>query len=66
MRQKFLQGMRVYVAKDLSNYTIHCHSDIDAIVIGTYSQLCSGQDINSYGLLLLDDKEKPYDKCFLV
>ena len=61
MKQKFLIGECVHIDQDLGNHMSHFDNDIDAIVCGTYSQLCSGKDISSYQLLLLKNG-KPYNK----
>lgn len=48
MKQKFRQLSSVHVCKDMPQSMSHFPSDFDAIVAGTYSQLCSGDNIDSY------------------
>lgn len=54
MKQKFRRLAFVHVAKDMPEYMSHFPSDFDAIVEGTYSQLCGGKDIDSYSLYQLE------------
>jgi hypothetical protein len=54
MKQKFLQGSRVRVCKEMPDCMSHFHKDFEAIVEYTYSQAYGGSDIKSYSLLALD------------
>jgi len=51
-KQKFQKGDYVRVAKDLGPCMTHFESDCDAIVIGSYSDQYSGDDIKSYTIYI--------------
>ena len=48
--QKFLPGARVRIADDLGPTMTHFVSGRNATVVGTYAQLCSGDNVDSYQL----------------
>ena len=55
MKQKFRKLSFVHVCKEMPPWMSHFPSDFDAIVNGTYSQIYSGEDIDSYSLFELED-----------
>ena len=62
-KQKFPIGSKVKVVKDLPRYMFHFPSDFEAIVKGTYKQLCGvgKSGYKDYSLIMLDDRGKPVD-----
>ena len=50
--QEFHKGDLIHVVADLGLCMSHFTSDVDAIVIGSYSDLYGGDDTNSYALHL--------------
>jgi len=58
--QKFHKGDLVHVAKNLGPYMSHFTSDVDAIVIGSYSDQFGGNDTSSYTLYLKDAGESSW------
>jgi len=48
--QKFHIGQRVHIAKDLGETMIYFNSDVDATVVGVYSHMYGGDDVESYSL----------------
>lgn len=52
--QKFHNGDLVHIAKDLGPDMSHFTSDVDAIVIGSYSDQYGGRSCGSYTLYLKD------------
>jgi hypothetical protein len=57
MKQKYQKYDLVRVAKDLGKSMRHFTADCDAIVLGTYKQLCGGTDVNNYSLYIKDEGE---------
>jgi hypothetical protein len=55
MKQKFKKLSFVHVCKDMPSEMRHFPSDFDAIVEGTYKQLCGGDDVDSYSLYMLQN-----------
>ncbi len=55
MKQKFRKLSFVHVCKEMPSWMSHFPSDFDAIVDGTYSQIYSGDNIDSYALWQLRD-----------
>ena len=55
MKQKFGILTFVHVCKEMPKEMSHFDSDFDAIVEGTYSQLCDGKDVDSYALYQIKD-----------
>ena len=49
-KQKYPKGTLVQIDKDLGSSMSHFPSEIQAVVIGTYSQLCGGDDVDSYAI----------------
>lgn len=57
MRQKFKRFSSVRVCDDMPPQMAHFDSGFDAIVDGTYSQICGGNDIDSYALFKVEGGE---------
>ena len=57
MKQKFRKLSFVRVCDEMPTGMKHFESGFDAIVDGTYSQICGGDDINSYSLYQLKNGE---------
>ena len=56
MKQKFRKFTYVHVCKEMPDFMSHFDSDFDAIVEGSYSQLCGGgNDVTSYMLYQLEN-----------
>lgn len=55
MEQKFFRGHRVHIAEDLGPHMGHFTGDVDAIVMGSYSDQFGGDNNDSYSLLLLTE-----------
>ena len=55
MRQKFGKLKFVRVCRDLPPSMSHFHSDFDAIVKGSYSQIYGGDNIKEYSLYMIKD-----------
>ena len=58
--QKFHKGDLVHVAKNLGSHMSHFKSDVDAIVIGSYSDQFGGDDTSSYTLHLKGSGESSW------
>lgn len=58
MRQKFVHGDEVEIAKQLPNSMSHFDSGINAIVIGSYDDQYGSGNISDYTLMLLPDCEE--------
>ena len=57
MRQKYLPGYRVFINDLSENFSkSHFPHSIEAIVMGTYSQLYGGVNVRDYQLFLLDSQ----------
>jgi len=52
MKQKYNKNDLIRVIKELPCYMSHFECDCEAIVLGTYSELCYGTDIESYSLYI--------------
>lgn len=52
--QKFKRGDVVRIAKDLGPSMSHFQADKDAIVLGSYRELCGGGNGNSYNVMFCD------------
>ena len=52
--QKFFRGHRVRIASEMPQYMSHFPCGGEAIVVGSYSDIYGGNDINSYSLLLIE------------
>ena len=61
-RQKFKRGSRVKVAKNLGSMMSHYDSDFEGIVVYTYAQEYGGSNVNSYCLLVLNEKGRPINE----
>ena len=48
--QKFPVGQRVYITKDLGESMSHFNSDTYATVVGVYSHMYGGDNVESYSL----------------
>jgi len=59
--QKFPRGTRVLVAETMPDMMSHFPTDFQAIVDYTYAQKYWGDDIDSYSLIMLDEKGEPYN-----
>ena len=55
MKQKFRKFTYVHVCKEIPDSMSGFDSDFDAIIEGSYSQLCGGDDIESYMLYKLEN-----------
>ena len=62
--QKFRRGDLVHIAKDLGGSMSHFDSDIDAIILGSYADLCHGDasDIYQYSVLFLSGNSASWYK----
>lgn len=54
LKQKFGKLKFVHVCKEMPSCMDHFDSDFNAIVCGSYSQLCGGADIKSYSLYKIE------------
>lgn len=57
--QKYKRGAKITVCKEMPSYMRHFQSGFNAIVEYTYAQRYGGGNIDSYSLIVLDDKDKP-------
>ena len=55
--QKYKKGDLVHVAKNLGTSMSHFTSDVEAIVMGSYKDLCGGSDTKSYTLHIKGEGE---------
>lgn len=57
MKQKFGIYEFVHIRKDLPAFMSHFDSDFDAIVQGSYADLCSGNNIHEYAVYKIKDEK---------
>lgn len=54
MKQKFIRGDIVHIAKDLGSSMDHFDNDKDAIIIGSYDDQFGGGDIDDYTVMFCE------------
>jgi len=50
-KQKFKRGNLVHIAKDLGEFMSHFTNDVDAIIVGSYTDQFGGGDVDSYSVM---------------
>lgn len=60
--QKFHLGDLVHVAREQGSSRSHFDADVDALVIGSYSDVCAvhGENDKDYALIILPSNDIPY------